>query len=178
MHVQRVCMAIAVVVCGTLYCGCRRDPRPAAAPGEAIVGETTTTSADVGPNRVAQLQRELDQTNARLAEQRELQERERQRFDKEAALRREHDIIETRIVDALERADHEVQRLRDAAAQAVTKNRRETVEKAMTDAQQQKSRLYADLRRLRDNNGQSWESFRADVDGTIRDLDHTLSTAP
>jgi hypothetical protein len=70
-----------------------------------------------------------------------------------------------------------MQTLREKGARAATKQR-QTIDKTLTEAQQHKSKLYADLKRLHGDLGQSWEGFRADVESTLTSLDRTLSTAP
>lgn len=140
--------------------------------------ETTAAqmNAEATRNEIAQLQRERNEARAALAEERNARDLERERNMTEAAQRREHDELELRVLSALEKAGGDMETLRDKAAKANAKQRKE-VNAALSDAKSQKESLSADLRKLHGDIGKPWEEFRAEVDAKIQSLDQTLASA-
>jgi hypothetical protein len=148
--------------------GCADEKRPPATTTETTAATTMTTE-------LADTQRERNEARAQLAEERSARESDRQRYANEMAMRGEHDELEIRAIEALEKAGNETQALRDKAARASAKQRQE-IEKTLAEAKQQKAKLYSDLKRLHAGLGNtSWDAFRTDVQSTISELDRVLS---
>jgi hypothetical protein len=94
----------------------------------------------------------------------------------EAARDRERDDLEARVIEAMEKADQDMQSMRDKAAKGGVKQRQAT-DKTMKDAEQQKAKLYSQLRRMHGDVGENWDTFKSEVESSINDLSQTLSKA-
>jgi hypothetical protein len=166
MHPIRMLIPTAAMAAAVVS-GCADEKRPPAT--------TETTAATTMTTELAETQRERNEARAQLAEERSARETDRQRFANETAARREHDELEMRAIDALEKAGSETQALRDKAARAGAKERRE-IDKTIDEAKQHKAKLFSDLKRLHSGLGEtSWDAFQADVQSTISELDRALS---
>lgn len=170
MQSIRIITPIAIVL-GCTLAACGGEKRQAAAPTEI---STTTTTSDVTQSQMAQLQRERDEARANVEQERALRERESQSHAAEAAKDREHDDLEMRVVEALEKADQDIQSMRDKAAKSTAKQQK-AVNATIKDAEQQKAKLYSQLRRIHGDVGENWDSFKSEVESTINDLTQSLS---
>lgn len=172
MHPVRRFLPLAAVVTGTLVFGCGGEKRPA-----TTAGATTTTSAEAAQNQINELQRERDEAQANLAQERAARERDRQSYTQQTSAQSEHDDLEMRVVDALQKADQDIQSMHDKLGRAGTKQRA-SMDQSIRDAEQQKAKLYSQLRRLHSETGESWDTFKSEVESTITDLNRSLMSMP
>ena len=172
MNALRTMIAISAVLVAGAGCG-GGDKTPATSPAE-LTG--ATTGVDTSRDEMTRIQRERDEARAALVDERVARDQEHQRATVEATTRRQHDELQMRVIDAMASADTEIQTLRDKAAKANAKQR-QTIERAITDAQQQKSKLNSDLRRLHREVGDSWTALGTEVEATLKQLDDSLSRA-
>jgi hypothetical protein len=168
MHFIRSMLIPTAALATAVVYGCGGERRPA-------VTTTTETTAATTTNELAETQRDRNEARAQLAEERTARETDRQRFANETEMRREHDELETRALDAIEKAGNETQALRDKAVRSGAKQRAE-IDKTLEEAKQHKTKLFSDLRRLHAGLGNtSWDAFKTDVQSTINELDRVLS---
>lgn len=172
MNALRTTIAISAALLAGAGCG-GSDRVPVASPTE-LTG--ATTGIDSSHDEMTRLQRERDEARAALVDERVARDQEHQRATTEAAARRQHDELQMRVIDAMASADTEIQTLREKANKANMKQR-QTIEKAIGDAQQQKSKLNSDLRRLHREVGDSWTALGTEVEATLQMLDDSLARA-
>lgn len=167
MNVLHMTLATALVAAMATTFGCA-DKQAAEYPTET---ETTAAATPMSgapmSSEVARLERERNDANAALAE-------ERVARATEEATQRAHDELEERALAAMEKADVQIQALRTKAARSSAKERK-AIDKAITEAQQHKTQLYGDLRRLQGELTEPWDDFNARVESTISDLDRATS---
>ncbi len=172
MHrIRSTFLPIAVALpCVLVACG--GEKKKAAAPSTEV--STTTTTEGAMQGQMMQLQRERDEARASLEQERSMREREAQSHQMQATQERDRDELEMRVVEALEKADQDMQSMRDKAAKGGAKARQNT-EKTMKEAEQQKAKLYSQLRRIHGDVGENWDSFKSEVESSINELSQTLS---
>jgi len=170
MNALRTMISISAVLVAAAGCG-GEETKPAASPAE-ITGANVDTSRD----DVTRISRERDEARAALADERVARDQEHQRATVEEATRRQHDELQLRVMDAMAAADTEIQSIRDKAGRATAKQR-QAMDKAIGEAQQQKSKLSGDLRRLHREVGDSWTVLGTEVEATLKQLDDSLARA-
>ena len=165
MRTLRVMIPVSALLAAALP-GCSSDEKRPPTLVETTAG-TTTTSREM-QNELAAVQRERNDAQMMLAQERSARERELQ--EREA-----HDALELRMVEALGKAGTDMQALKDKAATASAKDRK-TIEMSMEAAKQHKTKLLSDMKRLHSGLGEtSFDAFRSDVQATIRELERTLA---
>jgi hypothetical protein len=144
---------------------------------------TSTTGAQMeAQSQINELERERDEARATLSRERATYEGARIRAADEQTAKAAHDQLEVRVLDALDKADQEMLGLRakiaKPGANGVNAKQKQNIEKALVDAHAAKAKLYADLRKLHSGELASWDTFQANVDQTIGELQNTLAVEP
>lgn len=163
MHAVRMIIPMLVAVAVASACA---ETTPIVAPTRTTSAPVATTSADVAPARDP----EPSTTAADIEEA-------RTRCATDAATLREKDELEIRVLEAMESSDLTLQALRERSQEGSFKDWL-VVDKAMRNAQRNKSALMEDLRRLRGDLGMmSWPVFKRVVEVKIGELDEIVARA-
>lgn len=168
MHAHRMVHPAAILVLGALATGCAETT-------SAVPGTTTVTSAEAQRDEIAKLERERDEARALLEDERTAREQERHRYSTEVAVLRQQDELRLHALDAVEKADRDIQALRDKSARATVKQKK-AIETTIAQAQELKTKLNASIRDLKGDIDKSFESVRSEVESTIKELDQSLSS--
>jgi len=154
-------------VLGALGFGCAESTA-------ATPGTTTVTSAEAAQrDEIARLERERDEARALLKDEQSSREQERQRYSAEVSVLRQQDQLRLNVLDAVERADRDIQVLEGKIARAPAKQKK-VIEQAITHAQDLKAKLNGHMRSLKGDVDKPFDSVRVEVESTIKDLDASL----
>ena len=140
------------------------------------VSPTETTGAMATPeaqSNMVQLQKERDDAQRALAEERAGREQDRQRNDLEASERKARDEISVRIIRAVDSANAEMMGIKEKSAKATPKQKKD-MEQAMEEAKSKKAKLMTDLQRAHGDLGANMDSFKTEVEADIADLDRVV----
>lgn len=158
-------MLIPLLAAGAIATACA-ETTPTLAPTRTTSALVATKSSDLAPAR----EPEPSATGAAVDES-------STRCAADAAMLREKDELEIRVLEAMENSDLALQALRERSQEASFKDWL-VVDKAMRNAQRYKSALMEDLRRLRGDLGMmTWPVFKRIVEAKIGELDEVVAHA-
>lgn len=169
---QRHHVVVLASVLASVAVGCSTRARPVTATTETTGAATWTPESRLQEEN-ARLLKERDDAQAALLDEREDHTRDLERFNADYAAQRERDELEMRALEALTVADVQAEALRKKAKTAPARTRR-AIEDALADAQEEKARLHAQLKRLHAAASTGLDALRSDIESTMVNLDRAL----
>lgn len=164
-------VVVLASVLASVAVGCSTRARPVTATTETTGAATWTPESRLQEEN-ARLLKERDDAQAALLDEREDHTRDLERFNADYAAQRERDELEMRALEALTVADVQAEALRKKAKTAPARTRR-AIEDALADAQEEKARLHAQLKRL-PAASTGLDALRSDIESTMVNLDRAL----
>lgn len=164
---------VTATMLAAVAAGCGNQKRPASATTQTTSATWTTENKLQEEN--ARLQKERDDARSALIDERADHARDLERFNADTKARREHDDLEMRALEALTVADVRTDAMRNKARTG-SASARKAAEATITDVQNKKATLRAQLQRLHtDVSGTDWDLLKNDIEASIADLDRAVS---
>jgi membrane protein involved in colicin uptake len=174
MDMHRIVVSCGALLLGTSLAGCA-EKRPAAAPMEPVSG-TSVVLTQATQEEMERLRRERDEARTKLDEERKAQADERRRLAAAEAETKARDALEMRIIEALKKADAEMQQIRDEAPRLTTKQQKD-MDQALKAANERRAKLQSDLLQLHGDLGKPFPELREDVDARLQELEDAIRKA-